>query len=97
MSYSGDLTISIENSSVPFVLPLDNYLHEIEFTNSCDNTPKCAEEEDFKCIYDAVEERGNPNRKFKLKNQRNLNLSERELAYLSAKTVSIKEIFKSAF
>jgi hypothetical protein len=68
MSYSGNLIISPENS-FPFTLPLNGFLYEIQFNNSCDTTPSCKDEEDFSCYYQVVQERGNPNKKFKMKKE----------------------------
>lgn len=66
MSYSGNLEISIETDGIPLTFPLTGFLYEIEFSNSCDSTPECRDEEDFRFIYDVVKQTENPGRVFKL-------------------------------
>lgn len=66
MNFTDSFTISIKNS-FPFTFPLtDDFIYEITFINSCDSTPTCRNEEDFKYMYNFVEESGNPNRRFKM-------------------------------
>lgn len=66
LAYSGTLTISILSNGIPLTFPLTDFLYEIEFRNSCDTSPGCRDEEDFRFMYDIVKESQNPGRVFKL-------------------------------
>lgn len=66
MFFANDFTIFIDGS-FPYTFPIDdNYYYEIVFNNSCDSTPQCGEEEDYKYYYDIVREADNPHRRFKM-------------------------------
>lgn len=74
MNFQGTLRIQFDKNPLPTLPEFpsqdskgNEFIYEISFDNACE-TKDCENEEDFKYIYDILEEDGNVNRRFEMRN-----------------------------